>query len=54
MSDLIAGAWRNGLTKEQAKVLEYMEDGSGLVTTLAGLLDGYDELVGELLTSEGA
>lgn len=61
-SDLIVGAWRNGLGQTPAQDLPNIEkrrqDGfrlsplENLVITLADLLDSYDELFAEQLAYE--
>lgn len=60
MSDLVAGAWREGLDSTSRKAIEWFEQRRAAGFRLIGseieqaklidILDSYDKLVGELLT----
>lgn len=61
-SDLVVGAWRNGLgdtpVQDLPKIEKRLADGfkltplENMVVTLSNLLDGYDELFADFLAYE--
>lgn len=62
MSDLIVGAWRNGLSESTQQFVEEVEERQGKgfrqlpheksMLELVGLLEGYDAVTGEILDEE--